>query len=189
MSAEGTLVLVVGPSGAGKDSLIAGAKAALNGDQRFVFPRRIVTREAVAELEDHDTIAREKFEAQLADGGFALAWEAHGLCYGLPGSIDHDIADGHVVVSNVSRRVIGAAREKYEHCDLIMVTADLHLRAKRLAGRGRESPDEVAARMMREGAPLPDGIEAIVVDNSGPLAAGVAKFVAALKRIARKAAY
>lgn len=185
--AHGTFVLVVGPSGAGKDSLIAGAKDALAGDDRFVFPRRIVTREAVAALEEHDTVTRETFEAQRAGGGFALDWEAHGLCYGLPGSIDADIAAGRIVVSNVSRRIIDAARRKFPDCAVVVVTADLHLRAKRLAGRGRESADDVAARLLREGTPLPHGVEAITVDNSGPLAAGIAKFVAALKTIARTA--
>jgi phosphonate metabolism protein PhnN/1,5-bisphosphokinase (PRPP-forming) len=180
----GTLVLVVGPSGAGKDSLIAGARQALADDRRFVFPRRIVTRDAVAELEDHDSIGRGEFERQRAAGRYALCWEAHGLGYGLPLSIDSDIALGTTVVCNVSRRVISDARKKYPECAVVLITAEIGLRAKRLAGRGRESAEDVAARLAREGVALPDGVEPLVIDNSGPLTAGVTSFVLALRQIA-----
>ena len=43
--AQGALVLVVGPSGAGKDALIAAAREALEANTRFTFPRRVVTRQ------------------------------------------------------------------------------------------------------------------------------------------------
>ena len=78
------LVLVVGPSGAGKDTLINAAREALAGDRRFAFPRRVVTRPAVAALEDHDSVTRAEFALQEANGAYALSWEAHGLHYGLP---------------------------------------------------------------------------------------------------------
>ena len=42
----GVLVLVVGPSGAGKDSLLAAAQHVLAGNTGFVFPTRDVTRPA-----------------------------------------------------------------------------------------------------------------------------------------------
>jgi ribose 1,5-bisphosphokinase len=184
MNTAGTLVLVVGPSGAGKDSLIAGAKVTLGADPRYVFPRRIVTRQAVAALEDHDSISREAFERERTAGRYALTWEAHGLCYALPGSIEADMAEGRTVVCNVSRRVIGEARERYPHCAVILVTADIGLRAQRLAGRGRETEAEVAARLTREGAPVPLGVNPVSVDNSGSLDDGIAAFVGALSDVA-----
>jgi ribose 1,5-bisphosphokinase len=181
---QGALALVVGPSGAGKDTLLGAAKAALAGDDRFVFPRRVVTRDAMAELEDHDTLDRNGFNLEKLRGAYALDWEAHGLCYGVPAAIEAAMADGRIVVVNTSRRVIELALEKYPRCVVLLVTATPEVRAQRLAGRGRETADEVAARLRREGAPIPAGVEAVAIDNSGSLEDGIATFVEALQRLA-----
>ncbi len=181
---HGALVLVVGPSGAGKDTLIEAARTQLAADPRFVFPRRTVTRAAVAALEDHDSIDPNEFRRQKLRGAYALDWEAHGLNYGVPAAIDAALVAGRIVVVNTSRKVIERAFEKYPDCRVLLVTADPHTRAARLAGRGRESESDVAARLAHEGAPLPVGVTATIIDNSGALADGIAAFVGALATVA-----
>lgn len=176
------LVLVVGPSGAGKDTLINAARAILAGDPRFVFPRRVVTRQAVTALEDHDSVTPTEFAVQEANGAYALSWEAHGLRYGLPASIKADIAAERVVVMNGSRAMVAAAREKFPGTIALLVEASPAVRAQRLAGRGRETAAEIEARLAREvTAPLPDAVR---VDNSGDVAEGTARFLAALRGFA-----
>ena len=96
------LVLVVGPSGAGKDTLLDAARRKLAGDTRFRFVRRVITRPANAGGEDHDPVT----EAEFATRHFALQWQAHGLRYGIPADIADDLASGRVVIANVSRAVI-----------------------------------------------------------------------------------
>ena len=103
----------------------------------------------------------------------------------MPAAIDAALAAGQVVVVNTSRRVIERAMEKYPRCFVLVVTARPEIRAARLAGRGRETAEDVAARLAREGAPVPAGIEAQEIDNSGVLADGIAGFVSALNTIAR----
>ena len=175
------LVLVVGPSGAGKDTLINAAKSALTGDARFVFPRRVVTRRAVAALEDHDSVTPEDFALRQANGAYALSWEAHGLRYGLPASIRDDIAAGRVVVMNGSRAMVGTARDTFPGTVVILVEASPEVRAQRLAGRGRETAAEVGERLKREvPADIPNAIR---VDNSGAVAAGISRFLAALRAL------
>ncbi len=100
---NGAFIAVVGPSGAGKDTLIAHARAALSGEPQVEFVRRVITRPCDGATEDHDTLADAAFDEALADGAFAIAWEAHGLRYGLPASVDLAIENGHVAVANVSR--------------------------------------------------------------------------------------
>ncbi len=183
MDAPGTLVLVVGPSGAGKDTLIAAARAALQDDRRYVFPRRVVTRQAVAALEDHDSVTAAEFALREQHGAYALSWDAHGLRYGLPASIGDDIAAGRTVVVNASRAMIGAAAARFPGARVLLIAAAPEVRAARLAERGRESEAEIAERLNREVAvELPNAVR---IDNSGALEAGIASFLAALRGLTR----
>ncbi|MGY3471219.1 energy-coupling factor transporter ATP-binding protein EcfA2 [Bradyrhizobium sp. LM6.11] len=79
----GRLVLVVGPSGAGKDTLLRLAQAACVDDRDVVFPRRVVTRESSAD-EDNVAVSADEFRRAREHGDFAVHWEAHGHSYALP---------------------------------------------------------------------------------------------------------
>ena len=79
MLSPGRLVLVVGPSGAGKDSLLREAARILAADRHIVFPRRVITRPSHDATEAHDSLSVADFLEAQAEGRFALSWEAHGL--------------------------------------------------------------------------------------------------------------
>lgn len=178
--AKGHLVLVVGPSGAGKDSLIEAARRALAGQARFVFPRRLVTRPSDPGSEDHDTLTDAEF-ARLRDAGaFFLHWGAHGLHYALPGTIAEDLAAGRTVVANVSRAVIEEARRKQPATTVVVVTAPPAVLAARLAARGREDAAAVERRLARA-AEQPNGPGVVTVMNDGALDAAVERFLQVLK--------
>jgi len=144
----GRLVLVVGPSGAGKDTLLNLAQAACTGDTGIVFPRRVVTRGA-SSSEDNDYLSVDAFQHALARGEFSLHWEAHGHCYGVPRALDDDIRVGRTVVVNVSRTIIDAARRAYTETVVVLVTAPPAILAERLAMRGRDSDGRIEARLGR----------------------------------------
>ncbi|WP_338721840.1 phosphonate metabolism protein/1,5-bisphosphokinase (PRPP-forming) PhnN [Devosia sp. XK-2] len=180
----GVLVLVVGPSGVGKDTLISGARQALEGDKRFSFVRRLVTRPADIDLEDHISLDATEFERARQAGRFAMTWQAHGLDYALPIGVDTDLALGRVVIANISRHAVPEAVARYPLCRVIQISAEISLRAARLAGRGRESRDQIVARLAREGATLPADVTPVVIDNSSSVGIGVTAFVMALRRIA-----
>lgn len=182
----GVLVLVIGPSGVGKDTLIGGARKALDGDKRFSFARRLVTRPADIDLEDHVSLDPSEFSQAKAAGRFALTWEAHGLDYALPIGVDTDLALGRVVVANISRHAVPTAVAKYPLCRVVQVSAEISLRAERLAKRGRENRDQIVARLAREGAALPADVSPIVIDNSSSVGIGITTFVMALRRIAEE---
>jgi ribose 1,5-bisphosphokinase len=144
----GKLVLVVGPSGAGKDTLLGLAQAACAEDRNVVFSRRVVTREA-SSAEDNEQISIEGFREAQARGAFAVHWEAHGHAYALPRSIEDDIRAGRTVVANVSRTVIAALRHAYANVVVVSITAPAEVLAERLAMRRRGSDGNIADRLAR----------------------------------------
>jgi ribose 1,5-bisphosphokinase len=148
MIGPGRLVLVVGPSGAGKDTLIGLAQAACAGDGSIVFARRSVTREASAS-EDNEHVSPEAFRQACARGDFAIHWEAHGHGYGLPRAIDGDVGAGRIVVANVSRGVVDAMRRGYADVTVVSITAPPEVLAERLAARSRSSDGPLSNRLGR----------------------------------------
>lgn len=176
MQSMGRFVLVVGPSGAGKDTLIAAAKQHFSNDARYSFPQRLVTRNVDRTLEDHAVISRDAFERMRAEGDYTLCWEAHGLGYIIPANVREDVGAGRVVVCNVSRRSVAAALAVLSPVNVVVVTASAEIRAERLAARGRESLADIERRLKREGAPIPKDVAAQVIDNSGGLDDAVRRF-------------
>ncbi|QRM32581.1 phosphonate metabolism protein/1,5-bisphosphokinase (PRPP-forming) PhnN [Microvirga sp. VF16] len=166
-SVTGTLVLVVGPSGAGKDTLLTCARAALASDERFRFVRRVITRPPGGG-EDSAFLTEEAFRTRMVQGAFALHWQAHGLCYGLPVEVDAWLAQGRVVVANGSRAIVPEARRQYTRLKVVNVTAPPAVLAERLRQRGREAGETVSGRLQRGGAFELDGPDVEEIDNSGP---------------------
>jgi ribose 1,5-bisphosphokinase len=172
----GRLILVVGPSGAGKDTLIAGARAAGAGGDSVVFPRRVITRASTAS-EEHDTVSDEAFRQTAAAGGFALWWEAHGLSYGVPVAIDADIRARRTVVCNVSRTITAPARGRYAAVTVVHVTAPPDVLQARLATRERSSDGNLADRMARSTV-AERGLDAdVVIENVGSPDLGIRRLL------------
>ena len=178
---SGTLALVVGPSGAGKDTLIRGARAALAGEARFVFPRREITRPADDTHEHHVPVSQAEFDKRRARGTYALSWRAHGLGYGVPREVDDSLTAGHSVVVNVSRGVIGEARARYDNLAILCITVPPGVLRQRLAARGREAEADVAARLSRAAAFEVGGAGVTTLVNDGAPEAMIAKFVRLLR--------
>ncbi len=155
----GRLVLVVGPSGVGKDSVLRYAMSRFAGDGRFVFPRSHVTRAADAAAEDHESLDEQAFDALAGQGAFALMWEAHGHKYGVTSDIDAELGGGRIVAVNVSRTIIGEVARQYQNAVVVEIAADPAVRAARLAARGRETADAILLRTRREvlSPPIPCG--------------------------------
>jgi ribose 1,5-bisphosphokinase len=161
----GRLILVVGPSGAGKDTLLGLAKAACADDGRIVFPRRVITRQASAS-EDNEEVSAGTFEAALARDEYAMHWDAHGHRYALSRAIDDDIRSGHTVVANVSRTIIAMMRRAYASVLVISITAPPNVLSERIAMRARGSDGKVEQRLNRtvdEAAAVPD----VTIVNTG----------------------
>lgn len=155
-------VLVVGPSGAGKDTLLKLAREALRDAPRLLFARRVVTRLETAS-EAHDTLDEPRFLAAAADGAFCLHWQAHDLRYGIPARYAEAALHGAVVVANVSRAVVAEARAALPRVTAVEITAPTAVLAARLAERGRS--ENLAARLARQAEAV---VELSIVNDAAP---------------------
>lgn len=184
---HGAFVAVVGPSGAGKDSVISYARKRLADEDGVLFVRRVVTRPSDATAEDHDTLDETAFVEADDAGAFALSWEAHGLRYGLPAEIDAAIARGRVAVANVSRAILPRLCRRYAMVAVVEIGAAPDVLAERLAARGRESAAAVAARLSRSASLEAPGAGVTSIDNSGPLEIAGEGFVDLLRKTLARA--
>jgi ribose 1,5-bisphosphokinase len=180
----GRLVLVVGPSGAGKDTLLKGARAACAYDPAVVFARRVVTRPK-SDAEDHDSLDTLAFARAVDEGAYALWWQAHGNSYGIPSSIDRDIRAGRTVVCSVSRTVVDAARQRYGFVTVVEITAPEQVLQSRTASRQRASDGDIVQRLERSAQVgrlfSPD----IIIRNVGRPDGGIRRLIRAIRTSVR----
>lgn len=179
----GTMVAVVGPSGAGKDSLIHLAMQHFAGRPDVHFVQRVITRPVDSGGEQHRGVLPAEFEAMRAQGAFAVDWDAHGLSYGIPASVHEKLALGHLVVANGSRSALPHWAKAFSSLLVINVTASPEVLAERLIARGRESREDILERLRRGSLTVDGDYDVVTIDNSGALAEAGAKLIATLEAV------
>ena len=172
----GRLIAVVGPSGVGKDSLIAGI---LRARPDVCLARRAITR-AASDTEPFEPVTEAEFAQRRDAGRFAVHWQAHGLSYGVPIETLAAALAGRDVIANLSRGVLARADEVFPALMVLSVTAPAQVLTERLKGRGREDLEEIARRLARPAPVLPEGARLVTIDNGGGLGAAVAASLRAL---------
>lgn len=175
---QGCLIAVVGPSGVGKDSVMAGVHAAL---PQIHLVRRVITRAPELGGENYDSVSVGQFETMAESGAFAVHWGAHGLYYGIPATVKHQLNKGTDCLVNFSRRALAEAAATFPRVVVLNITARPETLAQRLAKRGRETDAEIAKRLAQAEKPLPPDLDVIHVSNDGPLSQTVARAVALLQ--------
>ena len=163
------LIYIMGPSGSGKDSLMAEARLRLAAEAPVVFAHRYITRPADAGGENHVALTRPEFQLRLNRGLFALHWESHGFAYGIGREIDLWMERGFGVVMNGSRAALPAALRAYPDLLPVLVTVPEAVLRERLGTRGREDAEEVERRLARAHMDVPEIPGLVRFDNSGPL--------------------
>lgn len=181
--AQGALIVVVGPSGAGKDSLINYARERLAMDPAILFVRRAVTRPPDGVTEDHDSLSLDAFAAAVAQDHFAVTWEAHGLRYGLPVDAQAHVDAGGIAIANGSRQALPSILAKFPKATVVHVTARPEVLARRLALRGREDAASIEARLRRDPPELAGCTAAIEIDNSDMLSIAGEALLAVIERL------
>ncbi|WP_417516116.1 phosphonate metabolism protein/1,5-bisphosphokinase (PRPP-forming) PhnN [Minwuia sp.] len=170
----GHLLVIVGPSGAGKDTLIDGLRTRYDDDPRGLFVQRTVTRPAQPGAEDHASLSFDAFAAAERSGRFAVTWDANGLRYGLPAAVHAHLSTGGLAIANGSRQALPAIRAAFPALTVVAVEVDEAELRRRLDARGRETPAEIEARLERARSQPITGDDIVRLDNSGPPEAAIA---------------
>lgn len=185
----GRLIYVAGPSGAGKDSLMGWVRRQLKSHhgaplthRPVFFAHRSITRPPAGPGdEQHESLDSATFDALRDAGAFAFDWRANGLHYGVRAIELAPLQAGHTVVVNGSRAYLGEAVRRCPGLVAVHVTAGIDTLRRRLSGRGRESAEDVEARLQRAAAfQLPEGVDAVEIRNETTLEAAGQELLAVL---------
>ena len=171
---SGRLIAVVGPSGVGKDSLMAGLNAALPNS---LLVQRVITRDPEAGGEDYVPVSEAEFAEMAENGAFSIHWRAHGLAYGIPRTVQYQLNLGKDCLVNLSRSALCHAARLFPDLVVLNITARPETLARRLLGRGRETEAEIAQRLSQADKELPVGMDIRHLSNDGPLVETVARAV------------
>ena len=179
---QGCLIVVVGASGAGKDSIIRAAHQQFQHHPRVGFVKRIITRPCNPDTELHDTLSVDEFVSAEREGAFAVHWQANELYYGLPVSCISEVAAGKVLVANGSRAAISQFRKAFNELLVVHITVSNDMLEMRLRRRKRESDAQIKARLARNHSmPKLVGDDIVEIDNSAAREDGIQGFIALIE--------
>lgn len=172
---ETKIILIVGASGVGKDTLIKEAKKDLK--KEFNFVRRYITRKP-DKSEKNYFLENSAFELLKENDFFISSWSAHENFYG----ISKNSIKNKTNIISISRSKIEDFEKNFKNVYVINITLDEKILKKRLIKRGRESIEEIKKRLDRKY----DKIEAknlINFENNKSYEDGRKDFIKLLKEI------
>lgn len=180
----GRLVYCMGPSGAGKDSLLDWLRAHLPAPCPVHWAQRTISRAATSGGEAHESVSPAAFAALRQAQAFALHWQANGLGYGIRHAQLAPLAQGRWVLLNGSRAYLPEALAQFPDLVAVHITASPAVLRARLLSRGRETPAQVEARVQRALAYTPpSGAAPLEVHNDGALGDAGEQLLAALEQL------
>ena len=164
---QGRMIAIVGPSGVGKDTVMAALQKAR---PHLSLVKRHITRPSGLIGEDHYPLSSEEFSKAVVQQKFVLSWTAHGLFYGVSYEAVQKLYRGQDMLINLSRNMLEAADDVFDHFIVINLTAPKEVLLSRLEKRGREQIIDIKERLQRQIAPLPKSLQAYDVSNDRDLA-------------------
>jgi guanylate kinase len=146
---RGKLIVVSGPSGVGKSTLI---RAALDAIPELAYSVSATTRkprEGEVQGRDYIFLSREEFEEWIDEGRF-LEWaEYSGNLYGTPEEkVEEFLNEGRSVILEIELQGARIVRKNRPDAVMVFVRApSLEETRKRLEGRATEDSEALEARM------------------------------------------
>jgi guanylate kinase len=147
-SKKGRLIVITGPSGVGKSSIVSQARRR-SGAEFSVSATTRKPRAGERDQEDYYFIDRKTFRS-MVDTGDMLEWaEVFGECYGTPaGPVRQAVADGKNIILDIDvQGGMQVARKRPDATFILIAPPSMDELKSRLAGRGSETPEQIDKRL------------------------------------------
>jgi len=147
-SEKGRLIVITGPSGVGKSSIVSEARRRCDA----AFSVSATTRKprpGEQDKEDYSFVDRDTFSA-MVDAGEMLEWaEVFGECYGTPARpVIEAVARGKNIILEIDVQGAIQVAEKVSDATFILIAPpSMDVLKSRLTGRGSETPQQIDKRL------------------------------------------
>ena len=145
-----SLIVVSGPSGVGKGTLVKALKAKRADLVESVSCTTRLPREGEVHGREYYFLTKEEFQKRIAEGDFLEYDEHFGNFYGTPKSFVRETLKEKSVVLEID--VVGAlnAKKAFPESKLVLILPpSVEELKRRLTGRGTESAEEIENRLKR----------------------------------------
>ena len=149
MSAKGLLVILSGPSGSGKDTVLERINERDIPIQRSVSMTTREKREGEVDGVDYYFVTKEYFEKQISERRMleSALYSTH--YYGTPkGPVDRWLDEGKTVILKIEVQGAEKIKKIYPECvSLFIMPPSMQILEKRLRGRETDSEESIRMRM------------------------------------------
>ena len=146
---KGMLLIISGPSGAGKGTL---CKMLLERDKSFAFSCSVTTRgprDGEVDGVDYRFVSEEEFRRMVDCGELLEFATVHGHLYGTPKhAVEELLKQGRNVLLDIdSQGAISVMRKAQDYVSVFVIAPSFEELRKRLEKRNAERPEEIARRL------------------------------------------
>ena len=146
---EGKIVILSGPSGVGKDTVIDAWRNRNPRVKRVVAYTTRLPRPGETNGVDYHFVTVEQFQAMVEDGAFLEYKEVHGNFYATPlRDLDRMVSEGFIAILKVDvQGALVAMDARPEAISIFLLPPSVEELDRRIRGRGTDDPEVIEKRL------------------------------------------